>query len=255
MLPGGFSEAAPPVPIPNTEVKRLSADDTAWVTGWENRSPPGGNSQQPLSRNPIPVRAWRGVPPGPDGTGLPFEVDPMARPPMPERIGDFLLSVWLYTLGSAPYNRAVIKGIFMASAEHASPEHPYRTMPKSQEAGFLAKRNNHIFTPPQGQERYYGQQIREVLGASAEGFCRWPRKKPSALTTTISGLNTYSSALSARRKAWRPGCCPASPSTSQRCVPQSSSSSGAARSQPRAKSASPPGPRRWWSWRWTKPAA
>ena len=39
---GGFSEAAPPVPIPNTEVKRLSADDTAFVRVWENRSLPGG---------------------------------------------------------------------------------------------------------------------------------------------------------------------------------------------------------------------
>ena len=39
--PGGFSEADPPVPISNTEVKRLSADDTALATGWENRPPPG----------------------------------------------------------------------------------------------------------------------------------------------------------------------------------------------------------------------
>ena len=31
---------APPVPIPNTEVKRPSADDTAPVTEWENRSLP-----------------------------------------------------------------------------------------------------------------------------------------------------------------------------------------------------------------------
>ena len=42
--PGGSSEAAPPVPIPNTVVKRLSAYDTALVTEWENRSPPGGIS-------------------------------------------------------------------------------------------------------------------------------------------------------------------------------------------------------------------
>ena len=28
-----LSEVVPPVPIPNTEVKRLSADDTAWATG------------------------------------------------------------------------------------------------------------------------------------------------------------------------------------------------------------------------------
>ena len=43
-LPGGPSEAAPPVPIPNTEVKRLSADDTALARVWENRSLPGGIS-------------------------------------------------------------------------------------------------------------------------------------------------------------------------------------------------------------------
>ena len=43
--PGGSSEAAPPVPIPNTVVKRFSAYDTALVTEWENRSPPGGISK------------------------------------------------------------------------------------------------------------------------------------------------------------------------------------------------------------------
>ncbi len=31
----------PPVPIPNTEVKRHSAHDTAPARVWENRSPPG----------------------------------------------------------------------------------------------------------------------------------------------------------------------------------------------------------------------
>ena len=40
---GGLSEADPPVPIPNTEVKRLSADDTAPAREWENRSLPGGS--------------------------------------------------------------------------------------------------------------------------------------------------------------------------------------------------------------------
>ena len=39
--PGGLSEAAPPVPIPNTAVKRLSADDTASERAWENRPLPG----------------------------------------------------------------------------------------------------------------------------------------------------------------------------------------------------------------------
>ena len=38
---GGYCEEETPVPIPNTEVKLLSADGTAPATGWESRSPPG----------------------------------------------------------------------------------------------------------------------------------------------------------------------------------------------------------------------
>ena len=38
---GGHGEEETPVPIPNTEVKLLSADGTALETGWESRSPPG----------------------------------------------------------------------------------------------------------------------------------------------------------------------------------------------------------------------
>jgi hypothetical protein len=38
---GGYAEGVTPVPIPNTEVKLLWADGTAWVTVWESRSPPG----------------------------------------------------------------------------------------------------------------------------------------------------------------------------------------------------------------------
>ena len=38
---GGESEMDPPVPIPNTVVKRLSADDTARATAWEHRPVPG----------------------------------------------------------------------------------------------------------------------------------------------------------------------------------------------------------------------
>ena len=38
---GGYAEGVTPVPIPNTEVKPLWADDTAWVAMWESRSPPG----------------------------------------------------------------------------------------------------------------------------------------------------------------------------------------------------------------------
>ena len=37
---GGYSVGVTPVPIPNTEVKPYCADDTAWVTVWESRSPP-----------------------------------------------------------------------------------------------------------------------------------------------------------------------------------------------------------------------
>ena len=37
MLSGGFSDRAPPLPIPNREVKPVSADGTA---SWESRSPP-----------------------------------------------------------------------------------------------------------------------------------------------------------------------------------------------------------------------
>ena len=49
LLPGGFSGVAPPVPIPNTVVKRPSADDTALATKWENRSPPGSISTPPAA--------------------------------------------------------------------------------------------------------------------------------------------------------------------------------------------------------------
>ena len=51
IFPGGSSEVDQPVPIPNTVVKRLSAYDTALVTEWENRSPPGifyETTMQPL---------------------------------------------------------------------------------------------------------------------------------------------------------------------------------------------------------------
>ena len=44
---GGNAEGVTPVPIPNTEVKPLRADDTAWVAMWESRSPPGINSIAP----------------------------------------------------------------------------------------------------------------------------------------------------------------------------------------------------------------
>jgi hypothetical protein len=37
---GDYSEKVTPVPIPNTEVKLLRADDTWWATAWESRSLP-----------------------------------------------------------------------------------------------------------------------------------------------------------------------------------------------------------------------
>ena len=37
---GDDCEEGTPVPIPNTEVKLFSSDDTAWATAWENRKPP-----------------------------------------------------------------------------------------------------------------------------------------------------------------------------------------------------------------------
>ena len=43
-----FSERETPVPIPNTEVKPLRADDSAWATGCESRSPPHLIFKKPL---------------------------------------------------------------------------------------------------------------------------------------------------------------------------------------------------------------
>ena len=37
-LTGAYDNGVPPVPIPNTEVKPIRAEDTWRVTAWENRS-------------------------------------------------------------------------------------------------------------------------------------------------------------------------------------------------------------------------
>ncbi len=37
---GDYSEEVTPVPIPNTEVKLLCADDTWWETAWESKTLP-----------------------------------------------------------------------------------------------------------------------------------------------------------------------------------------------------------------------
>ena len=46
---GGHSGEAPPVSIPNTEVKLFCADGTAWATVWESRSPPNFLYHTPLT--------------------------------------------------------------------------------------------------------------------------------------------------------------------------------------------------------------
>ena len=40
LIVGVFNGEGPPVPIPNTEVKLTSADDTCLETDWKNRSMP-----------------------------------------------------------------------------------------------------------------------------------------------------------------------------------------------------------------------
>ena len=40
LIAGANGDEVPPVPIPNTEVKLISAEDTWWVTAWENRAVP-----------------------------------------------------------------------------------------------------------------------------------------------------------------------------------------------------------------------
>ena|GEM_PF-1347072 len=47
---GGHSERGTPVPIPNTEVKPLSADGTALATVWESRTPPNLIKKDPCKR-------------------------------------------------------------------------------------------------------------------------------------------------------------------------------------------------------------
>ena len=42
-ISGGNGEGVPPVPIPNTEVKPFSAENTSLETGWKDKSPPDSN--------------------------------------------------------------------------------------------------------------------------------------------------------------------------------------------------------------------
>ena len=50
-VPGGHTGGAPPVPIPNTEVKPSKADDTAAVRQWESRTLPGYNEGPLVERS------------------------------------------------------------------------------------------------------------------------------------------------------------------------------------------------------------
>src|SRR5690606_31759944 len=69
---GGHSDRVTPVPIPNTEVKPVSADGTWGLTPWESRTPPDFARQAPrfaealvrvLGQFPGTVRrVWRSAP-------------------------------------------------------------------------------------------------------------------------------------------------------------------------------------------------
>jgi hypothetical protein len=56
---GGYAEGVTPVPIPNTEVKSLRADDTARVAVWESRSPPGIIQNSPITKNVMGLCAFK----------------------------------------------------------------------------------------------------------------------------------------------------------------------------------------------------
>lgn len=64
--PGGESGVVPPVPMPNTAVKRSSADDTRVIKPWENRPVPGPFGRYrslgvPVTRSLYFVHPRRGV--------------------------------------------------------------------------------------------------------------------------------------------------------------------------------------------------
>ena len=58
-LLGGTSETEPPVPFPNTVVKRFSTDDTPLATAWENRPLPGGFFILPVQFYPVNYEWWK----------------------------------------------------------------------------------------------------------------------------------------------------------------------------------------------------
>src|SRR6201996_2732890 len=67
-VPGGHSEGETPGPIPNPEVKPLSADGTAREASRESRTPPEHTLQKGLTRHGPALFAFPATPPGrPDG--------------------------------------------------------------------------------------------------------------------------------------------------------------------------------------------
>jgi hypothetical protein len=50
-VPGGHTGGAPPVPIPNTEVKPSKADATAAARQWESRTLPGYKQSPMIERS------------------------------------------------------------------------------------------------------------------------------------------------------------------------------------------------------------
>ena len=54
-LAGANGDEVPPVPIPNTEVKLISAEDTWRVTAWENRAVPAQLKSNANKRGPHPL--------------------------------------------------------------------------------------------------------------------------------------------------------------------------------------------------------
>ena len=49
-ISGGNDEGVPPVPIPNTEVKPFSAENTSLETGWKDKTLPDFHLKQHLQR-------------------------------------------------------------------------------------------------------------------------------------------------------------------------------------------------------------
>ena len=58
---GVYYDEGPPVPIPNTEVKLIGAEDTWWVTAWEDRLMPTQLKRPPNRAVVLLYRVYRGA--------------------------------------------------------------------------------------------------------------------------------------------------------------------------------------------------